>query len=137
MFSYPTRSGPRARATRPYVNIEEFRDYCLLKPGATEELPFGPDTLVFKVGGKLFALTDLNTFASINLKCDPARAQELREQHAYVLPGFHMNKRHWNTVLLGTGATDQQLRAWIDHSYDLIVASFPQARREELIGPLE
>ena len=136
MFPTP-RAAASGRALRPAVNIEDFRDYCLLKPGATEELPFGPDTLVFKVGGRLFALTDLTTFASINLKCDPARAQELREAHAYVRPGFHMNKKHWNTILIGTGATDQQLRAWIDHSYDLIVASFPRAKREELIGPLK
>ena len=116
------------------MHIEEFRDYCLLKPGVTDETPFGPDTLVFKVGGKLFALTNINTFGSINLKCDPERAAELREQHDYVQPGYHMNKKHWNTVLIGTGATDQQLREWTDHSYDLVVASLPRVVREELVG---
>ncbi|SET34144.1 MmcQ/YjbR family DNA-binding protein [Hymenobacter actinosclerus] len=116
------------------MHIEDFRDYCLLKPGATEETPFGPDTLVFKVGGKIFALTDLNTFASINLKCDPERAIELREQHEFVLPGFHMNKKHWNTVLIGTGISGGLLRGLIDHSYDLVRASLPRAVREELDG---
>ena len=75
------------------MNIEDFRDYCLAKPGVTEEAPFGPETLVFKVGGKIFALTDIDTFGSINLKCDPERAVDLREAHDYVLPGFHMNKK--------------------------------------------
>ncbi|UPL51057.1 MmcQ/YjbR family DNA-binding protein [Hymenobacter sublimis] len=114
------------------MNIEDFRDYCLLKAGVTEETPFGPETLVFKVGGKVFALTDIETFASINLKCDPERAQELREQHDYVLPGFHMNKKHWNTVLVGTGISGRQLRELIDHSYDLVRASLPRKQREEL-----
>ncbi|WP_310396349.1 MmcQ/YjbR family DNA-binding protein [Hymenobacter sp.] len=111
------------------MNIEDFRDYCLAKPGVTEETPFGPATLVFKVGGKIFALTDIDTFGSINLKCDPERAVELREAHDYVLPGFHMNKKHWNTVLVGTGASISQLRALIDHSYELVLASLPKAAR--------
>ncbi|SNC62549.1 Predicted DNA-binding protein, MmcQ/YjbR family [Hymenobacter gelipurpurascens] len=114
------------------MNIEEFRDYCLLKAGVTEETPFGPETLVFKVGGKVFALTDIDTFGSINLKCDPERAQELREQYDYVLPGYHMNKKHWNTVLIGTGASVGLLRELIDHSYDLVRASLPRKQREEL-----
>jgi len=109
------------------MNIEEFRDYCLRKPGVTEETPFGPETLVFKVGGKLFALTDIDTFGSINLKCDPERAIELREAHDYVRPGFHMNKKHWNTVLVGTGAPESQLRNLMDHSYELVLASLPKA----------
>ena len=114
------------------MNIEDFRDYCLLKAGVSEETPFGPETLVFKVGGKVFALTDIDTFGSINLKCDPERAQELREQHDYVLPGYHMNKQHWNTVLVGTGIPSPQLRELIDHSYDLVRASLPRKVREEL-----
>lgn len=114
------------------MNIEEFRDYCLAKPGTTDETPFGPDTLVLKVGGKLFALTDIDSFASINLKCDPERAAELREQFDYVLPGYHMNKKHWNTVQIGTGATDHQLRQWIDDSYNLVAASLPKAVRATL-----
>ena len=114
------------------MDIEAFRDYCLAKPGATEEMPFGPETLVFKVGGKIFALTDLDTFRSINLKCDPERAEALREAHDYVRPGFHMNKKHWNTVLLGTGILANQLRALIDHSYELVLASLPKAMRAAL-----
>ena len=114
------------------MNIEEFRDYCLAKPGTTDETPFGPETLVFKVGGKLFALTDIDTFASLGLKCNPERAAELREQFDYVQPGYHMNKKHWNTVLLGTGATDFQLRQWIDDSYLLVVNSLPKALRTGL-----
>ena len=111
------------------MNIEDFRDYCLSLPGTTEETPFGPDTLVFKAGGKIFALTDINTFGSVNLKCDPEHAVELREVHDYVLPGYHMNKKHWNTVLIGTGATDAQVREWTADSYKLIVASLPKAVR--------
>ena len=119
------------------MHIEAFRDYCLLKAGVTEETPFGPDTLVFKVSGKVFALTSIETFASINLKCDPERAAELREQHAYVLPGFHMNKRHWNTVLMGTGIPAGQLRQLIDHSYDLVRAALPRATRAALAAQEE
>jgi len=114
------------------MNIEEFRDFCLSLPGTTEETPFGPDTLVFKVRGKVFALTDLQTFASVNLKCDPERAADLRERHDYVLPGWHMNKRHWNTVLIGTGASYAQLHEWIRHSYELVVAALPKAQRATL-----
>lgn len=114
------------------MNIEDFRDYCLLKAGVTEETPFGPDTLVFKVVGKVFALTDINTFGSVNLKCDPERAVELREQHDYVLPGFHMNKKHWNTILMGTGVPAHHFRELIDHSYDLVRASLPKKQREQL-----
>lgn len=112
------------------MNIEDYRDYCLAKPGATEETPFGPDTLVFKVGGKLFALLGIERFESVNLKCDPEQAAQLREQYDYVLPGYHMNKKHWNTVL--STAPAAQLRAWTDHSYDLVRASLPRAVREEL-----
>ncbi len=119
------------------MNIEDFRDYCLGLPGATEDTPFGPDTLVFKVGGKLFALTDLNTFASVNLKCDPIQAVELRDAFDYVLPGFHMNKKHWNTVLIGTGATDAQVRVWTADSYHLVVASLPKAAQVELARAVE
>lgn len=112
------------------LNIEEFRDYCLGLPGSTEATPFDLDTLVFKVGGKIFALTSIATFSSINLKCEPERATQLREEFDYVQPGFHMNKKHWNTVLVGTGVTVAQLRVWTRHSYDLVWAALPQALRE-------
>ena len=114
------------------LNIEEFRDYCLALPGATEATPFDPDTLVFKVGGKIFALTSIATFSSVNLKCEPEKAAQLREEFDYVRPGFHMNKKHWNTVLMGTSATVSQLREWTRHSYELVRASLPRAARAEL-----
>jgi predicted DNA-binding protein (MmcQ/YjbR family) len=114
------------------MNIADFHDFCLTLTGVTAETPFGPDTLVFKVGGKLFALTDINTFASVNLKCDPEHAIELREAYDFVLPGYHMNKKHWNTVLIGTGATDTQVRKWTIDSYNLIVTSLPKAQRADL-----
>ena len=114
------------------MNIEDFRDFCLGLPGAVEETPFGPDTLVFKVGGKIFALTNLQTFESINLKCDPELAIDLRERYDFVLPGFHMNKKHWNTILIGAGATNAQMHHWIMHSYQLIVAALPSAARIQL-----
>ncbi|MVN77198.1 MmcQ/YjbR family DNA-binding protein [Hymenobacter sp. HMF4947] len=119
------------------MNIEDFRDFCLSLPGTIEETPFGPDTLVFKVGGKIFALTDLRAFGSINLKCEPEQAAELRERYEYVLPGFHMNKKHWNTVLIGTGASQAQLKQWITDSYQLIVAALPKAMRAELAQAAE
>jgi len=114
------------------MNIEDYRDFCLGLPGTTEETPFGPDTLVFKIGGKIFALTDLRTFESFNVKCDPELAVDLRERYDYVLPGFHMNKKHWNTIRVGAGASPAQLREWITHSYELVVASLPKTVREEL-----
>jgi len=114
------------------MNIEDFRDYCLAKPGVTEQTPFGPETLVFKVGGKIFALTDIDTFASVNLKCAPAHALELREAFDFVWPGYHMNKQHWNTVLIGTGVSDAQLRTWTDESYQLVLASLPKAQRLDI-----
>jgi len=119
------------------MNIEDYRDFCLSLPGTTEETPFGPDTLVFKVGGKIFALTDLQTFASFNVKCDPERAADLRERYDYVLPGFHMNKKHWNTILVGTGATDAQMRQWLTESYQLIVAALPKGVRAELQAAID
>jgi predicted DNA-binding protein (MmcQ/YjbR family) len=114
------------------MHIEGFRNFCLGLPGAVEETPFGPDTLVFKVGGKIFALTNLQTFESINLKCDPELAVDLREHHDFVLPGFHMNKKHWNTILIGAGATSVQMRHWVTHSYELVVASLPLVTRTYL-----
>lgn len=116
------------------MNIEEFRDYCIAKPGVTEEFPFGPDTLVFKVMGKVFALTDVEEFNGINLKCDPEKAVELREKYEAVQPGYHMNKKHWNTVSVHSNVPDKLLREWIDHSYELVVKSLPKKDREQLAG---
>jgi predicted DNA-binding protein (MmcQ/YjbR family) len=115
------------------VNIEELRDYCLAKPGVTEGFPFGEDTLVFKVGGKVFLLTGLGGH-SFNVKCDPEHAVELREQFDEVKPGFHMNKKHWNTVHTDGSLTNKQLRDMIDHSYDLVLKSLPKKLQAEIAG---
>ena len=114
------------------MNIEVLRELCMNKPGTTEETPFGPDTLVFKVMGKLFALTDLNTFESVNLKCDPERAVMLREEHEGITPGYHMSKVHWNTVLTDGSVKDALIRELLDHSYALVVASLPKKVQAEL-----
>lgn len=113
------------------MNIEEFRDYCLTKHGATEHFPFDENTLVFKVV-KMFALADVRDFESINLKCDPERAVELREKYDGVIPGYHMNKKHWNTVSTDGSIPDNELYQWIDDSYELIVASLSKKEREQL-----
>jgi predicted DNA-binding protein (MmcQ/YjbR family) len=102
------------------MNIETIREYCLSKQGATEGFPFGEDTLVFKVYEKIFALVNLDGDLSINLKCDPAFALELRERHSSVTPGYHMNKKHWNTIILDGTVPDKEVFSWIDHSYNLI-----------------
>jgi len=102
------------------MDIESLREYCISKKGATESFPFGEDTLVFKVTGKIFALVNLDGDLSINLKCDPTLAIELRERYSSVTSGYHMNKKHWNTVLLDGSVPDKEILSWIDHSYDLI-----------------
>ncbi len=102
------------------MNIEELREYCISKPGAEESFPFGDNTLVFKKNGKIFALVNLDGDLSINLKCEPALALELRERFTSVIPGYHMNKKHWNTVMLNGSVPDKVIFSWIDHSYDLI-----------------
>jgi predicted DNA-binding protein (MmcQ/YjbR family) len=111
------------------VNIEEYRSYCLAKKGVTEEFPFDNETLVFKVAGKMFALTNVSTFASINLKCDPEKAVELRDQYPAVLPGYHMNKKHWNTILLDGSIPSKLLQNWIDESYIRVVNALPKRER--------
>lgn len=111
------------------MNIEEYRVYCMAKKGVTEEFPFDNDTLVFKVKGKIFALANVSNFASINLKCDPELAVELRDQYAAVVPGYHMNKKHWNTIVLDGSIQGKLLKTWIDHSYNLVVLSLPKKDR--------
>ncbi len=102
-------------------------------PGTEETLPFGPDVLVYKVGGKMFALMAPDEVpVTVNLKCDPDQALALRDRYEDVRPGYHMNKRHWNTVVLGGGVPDAELRRMLEHSYELVVASLPRARRETL-----
>ena len=103
------------------MNIESLREYCLSKPGAEETLPFGPDTLVYKVNGKVFLLTGLDEEQlSFNVKCDPDKAIELREEFPCVIPGYHMNKKHWNTIVVDGSVSAKQLKEWIDHSYELV-----------------
>ncbi len=115
------------------MNIEQLRDYCLSKAGAEETLPFGPDTLVYKAGGKVFLLVGLEAEElRFNVKCDPDKAIELREQFSCVLPGYHMNKKHWNTIVVDGSVSSKQLKEWIDHSYTLIIDSLPKKIRDEL-----
>ena len=115
------------------MNIESFRNYCLSKPGTTEEFPFDENTLVFKVMGKMFALCNVELFESINLKCDPDVAVELREKYdGAVLPGYHMHKKHWNTVRVDMGLPDVKIQHWINHSYELVVSKLPRKLKEEL-----
>ncbi|MFA5669809.1 MAG: MmcQ/YjbR family DNA-binding protein [Balneolaceae bacterium] len=114
------------------MNIETYRDYCLNLPGATEDFPFDNNTLVFKVMGKVFALCDVDNFESINLKCDPVWAIELREQHPEIIPGYHMNKKHWNTVSNYGNLQDEMIYELITHSYNLVVAKLPKRDQEAL-----
>jgi len=103
------------------MDIEQIRQYCLSKKDVSESFPFGPGALVFKAGNKMFLLLSLDAVPlRINLKCDPDKAVALREAFAYVLPGYHMNKKHWNTVILEDYIPDMQLKEWIDDSYRLV-----------------
>jgi predicted DNA-binding protein (MmcQ/YjbR family) len=113
------------------MNVEIVRDYCLSKPNAEEYCPFGPDNLVFKVNGKMFALLPLNTANSVNLKCDPEYAAELRETYYGVKPGFHMNKKHWNTVSLFEDVEDAKIFRLIDHSYELVAGLKKRIKRNK------
>ncbi|HBT08714.1 MULTISPECIES: MmcQ/YjbR family DNA-binding protein [Leeuwenhoekiella] len=119
------------------MNIESYREYCLQKPGTTEHFPFNEDTLVFKVMGKMYALSSLMSWENgeprINLKCDPEEAILLREKYPEsVLPGYHMNKQLWNTVVLNGELTPKQVQQFIDDSYTLIVNSLTKKLKEEL-----
>lgn len=115
------------------TTFAEIYDYCASKPGATEEYPFGESTLVFKVGGKMFALTSPEGIPpSVNLKCNPERSLELRERYHAVQPGYHMNKKHWNTVRFDGSIPHGELAGLIDHSYELVVATLPKKVRETL-----
>jgi predicted DNA-binding protein (MmcQ/YjbR family) len=114
------------------MNIETYRTYCLSKKGVTEETPFGENTLVYKVMGKMFALTDLEDFSSINLKVEPEIGEELREKYASVQPGYHMNKKHWVTVLMDGSIPDKLLRQWTDNSYDLVVSGLTKSQKSAL-----
>lgn len=112
--------------------LDELCNYCLQKRGVTQSFPFDQKTLVLKVGNKMFLLCDVENFTSLNLKCDPERSIELREQFTAIQPGYHMNKTHWNTVSLHMDVSDQFLLELVDHSYDLIFKSLPKKIQHEL-----
>jgi len=113
------------------MNIEELRDYCIAKAAVTESFPFDETTLVFKVAGKMFLLTDLVDTFSMNIKNTPEKVIELREQYPCVSPGYHMSKIHWITVMIDGTLSDKLLKQWIDESYNLIVAGF--SRKEKAL----
>jgi predicted DNA-binding protein (MmcQ/YjbR family) len=115
------------------MELEDAIAHCLSQPHATEETPFGPEVLVYKVGGKVFALTEPDAFpATLNLKCDPERALDLRDQFAAIRPGYHMNKRHWNTLTLDGSLPTALVRELIEHSYQLVVRGLPKKARDGL-----
>lgn len=115
------------------MNVEELREYCLSKKGVEETTPFGPDTLVMKVMGKVFLLCGLDSSpVEFNVKCDPENVESLRAKYPCVLPGYHMNKKHWNTVIADGSVPHKLLKSWIDDSYELVVLGLPKKLKEEL-----
>jgi len=115
------------------MNIEELREYCISKKGVEETLPFGPETLVFKVMDKAFLLTGFDSKPlQFNVKCDPEKAIELREHHTCVLPGYHMNKKHWNTIMADDSVSNKLLQEWITDSYNLVVSGLTKIQKERL-----
>lgn len=111
------------------MNVENIREYCLDKLEVTESFPFNDTALVFKVCDKMFALLSLDEPLSISLKCDPEKAIDLREHHSSVIPGYHFNKKHWNTIYIDGLLEDDLIREWIDHSYELVVNKLPKKDR--------
>jgi predicted DNA-binding protein (MmcQ/YjbR family) len=115
------------------IDADALRDWCLERPGVTEELPFGPVTTVFKVEGKVFALSALDRSPlEVSLKCEPGLADSLRRDYPAIRPGYHLNKRHWNTVLCDGSLPDQMVMDMLEDSYDLVVEGLPRATRERL-----
>lgn len=114
------------------MHIEAFYNFCMSLPGTTEGFPFDEKTLVFKVMGKMFTLCNVDEFESINLKCDPVKALELRAAYEEIQPGYHMNKKHWNTVSMQGNLKDEFIKELIRHSYDLVVAKLPKKDREKI-----
>jgi predicted DNA-binding protein (MmcQ/YjbR family) len=114
------------------MTLEHIREHCLKKKFVTEEFPFGETTFVYKVMGKMFLLTNLDPPLSINIKCEPEQAIELRERYESVQPGYHMNKKHWNTVDVDGSVPEKLIFKWIDDSYDLVVQSLPKVKREKI-----
>ena len=118
------------------MNLETYYEYCLSKKGVTEHFPFDEDTLVFKLGGKMFALSSLSQWEkgqpSVNLKCDPERAEELRAEYDDIQPGFHMSKTHWNTIAVNESVSDALVKELIDHSYELVFKSLTKKLQNEI-----
>ena len=115
------------------MNIESFREYCISKKGVSESFPFDEFVLVFKVMGKMFALTNVEGDFRISLKCEPIKALELREQYSAIKPGWHLNKKHWNTIEIDNSIDDKMLKDLIDHSYDLVVSKLPKKDKEKIL----
>lgn len=115
------------------MNIEDFREYCLSKSEVTESFPFDDKTLVFKVCDKMFALTSVEGDFRINLKCCPYEVEERREKYSAVIPGYHMNKKHWNTVIVDGSISDDLIKQWTDESYNLVIKKLPLKLRNKLI----
>jgi predicted DNA-binding protein (MmcQ/YjbR family) len=120
------------------MNLEIFYEYCLSKKGVTEHFPFDQETLVFKVGGKMFALSSLKEWEkgtpSVNLKCNPDYAEELRAQYGDIKPGWHMSKIHWNTIEINRDVPDSLIKELIDHSYELVFKSLTKKLQTEILG---
>ncbi|MBL0046403.1 MAG: MmcQ/YjbR family DNA-binding protein [Flavobacteriales bacterium] len=114
------------------MTLADLQAYCATKSGVSWDTPFGPDVLVFRVAGKIFALTPIDAFVSVNLKCDPEKAVDLRERYDGIKPGYHMNKQHWNTVDVTGTVPHRLILELVDHSYDLIRASLPKKLRDTL-----
>ena len=119
------------------MNLEKFRLHCLGKNGATEDFPFDETTLVFRIAGKIFAMTDVEGIPlSFNLKCDPERSVELREAYSCITPGYHMDKKHWLTVKPDGSISDKLIYELIDHSYNLVVQKLKKTDKEKLLKAL-
>lgn len=120
------------------MTIQDYYDFCLGKKGVTEHFPFDEDTLVFKVGGKMFALSSLSQWEkndpSANLKCDPEKSGELRTDYEGITPGYHMSKVHWNTVQINSDVPDKLVRELITHSYELVLGSLTKKAQQEILG---
>ena len=114
------------------MDIEKYREFCLSLKGVTEGTPFDKKTLVFSIKGKMFSSTNIETFELINVKCEPDKAIELREQFDAVIPGYYMNKKHWNSVKMDNSISDEQIQKWIENSYQLVVSKLPKYIQKEL-----
>lgn len=115
------------------MHIEELREYCLSLPLVEEKFPFDEKTLVFYIAGKMFCLANIEEFNTLNVKCDPDKALELRANYQAVEPGYHMNKKHWNTIKVNEDVNDDLINQWIKDSYNLVILTLPKSKRPNLI----